>query len=137
MLNETWTHWKPLEHLASTYYVDSIISTGKTFKVNLYEEDDKDKKVTILFENSVFTYRYTYELFRTYLIFTLDGLYGKKFWADWRFFKVLNSEYLNWLSSQSVTNSNTLDLTHFSIITLDAVVDIIAGYEPKVILSSS
>ena len=136
MSNEIWTHWKPIEGLSTRYYVESIEFSDEDFKVILSEEDNQNKTVTILFENSVFTYRHTDETFRSNLIFILYETHGEDFLSKGRFFKVLNSEYLNWLSCQSVTNSNTLDLTHFSIITLDAVVDIIAGYEPKVILSN-
>ncbi len=55
------------------------------------------------------------------------------FLNGWTFFKVDNSNYVKWLSEQSHGISNHLSCTqHFSILGVDCVFDIIAGYEPKV-----
>jgi hypothetical protein len=47
-------------------------------------------------------------------------------------FKVANSEYLEWISNQSYGIAETEKLTHFSIIAVDSIIDIIAAYEPKI-----
>ena len=79
MSNEIWTHWKPIERLAARYYVDSIIFNEEGFKVILSEENNKDKKVDIIFENSVFAYRHINETFRYNLLLKLAEVYGREF----------------------------------------------------------
>ena len=136
MSKEIWTRWKPLENLASAYYIDILVDDLKCFKLILSEVKDESKKVTILFENYVLAYRNTDESFRQNLMAWLDKEYGGEFWCKWNFFKVSNSNYVSWLAEQSYDFSESEGIVHFSIIDIDCMVDIIANYEPKFMFSN-
>jgi len=62
----------------------------------------------------------------------IDERYGTEFYAEWTFFKVTNSEYIQWLSEQSYGIAESESLIHFSILAGDSIVDVIAAYEPKI-----
>ncbi len=93
---------------------------------------DPEKKVRILFKNGVDVYRNTNESFTNELIVNLGERYGRSFYADWPFFKVTNSEYLDWLSKTSSGISDTRPLKHFAILSVDSVLEIINDSEPEV-----
>ncbi|MBP6892597.1 hypothetical protein KBB68_03385 [Candidatus Babeliales bacterium] len=57
---------------------------------------------------------------------------NKDCYANWSFFKIVNSEYLAWLSEKSCTWSDQLKFIHFCIVGGDEVIDIVTNYEPKV-----
>ena len=136
MIVEQWIRWVPLENLASKYYVEDISDSFHGFKVILVEahnkEKNKEKKIEIFFKDSIWAYRNTYESFRIETLAFLKENYGTKFYGEWTFFKVINSTYLTWLSVESGTVTNDLNLIHFCIYSTEEVVDIVAGYEPIV-----
>ncbi|KKQ12044.1 MAG: hypothetical protein US22_C0004G0002 [candidate division TM6 bacterium GW2011_GWF2_36_6] len=129
---EQWIKWEPIKELSSTYYVDLVIDSKKEFKIILSEEKNPQKKIHIIFENSVYAYRNTYESFRQNTIHILKKQYGESFYINWTFFKITNSSYLSWLAEESYGITNELNFTHFSIIAANEIIDIIAGYEPRI-----
>jgi hypothetical protein len=62
----------------------------------------------------------------------IDEKYGTEFYSQWTLFKVTNSEYLEWISNQSFDIAESENLTHFAIVVVDSIIDIIAAYEPKI-----
>jgi hypothetical protein len=132
-MQENWTQWKPIEDLINNYYIESISdSIDDGVKILLFDAQNKKRKVLISFPNSVDSYRITDESF-TYL--TIDFLaerYGAKFFHDCAFFKIQDSKYLQWISQQSYGISEKLNFTHFCIIAIDSIIDVIANYEPTV-----
>lgn len=131
-MSEQWERWEPIRSLSSKYYIESISDSIKCFKITLCESDDERKKVEVVFEDSVHAYRSTDESFNLKTINTLDEQYGTKFYSNWTFFKVNNSEYTNWLSKQSYGIADSQPLIHFCLIASDSIVDVIAAYEPKI-----
>ena len=131
-----WIKWEPIEGLSSKYYINSILDGLEGLIVVLSDANDENKKVKVVFEDSVHTYRSTDESFRQSTINDLDEIYGTQFYSDWTFFKVTNSEYMQWLSAQSYSIIDSEPLIHFIFLAVDSVVDIIATYEPKVELFS-
>ena len=129
---EKWIKWEPVEGLYSTYYVDILVDSKKEFKIILSEEKNPQKKIQIIFENSVYAYRNTYESFRQNTIHILKKQYGESFYINWTFFKITNSSYLSWLAEQSYGITDEINLTHFSIIAANEIIDIVAGYEPTI-----
>jgi hypothetical protein len=131
-MNEQWIWWKPLEELAKNYYIDAVLDTNNDgFIIQLSEVKNEKKKIKIVFENSVAAYRNTSESFRLYLLEELEKKYGSRFYTEWSFFTVVNSEYLKWLSIQSEGITQDVDFTHFVIFGSDSVLEIICGYEPR------
>lgn len=72
------------------------------------------------------------KVFRQSTINDLDARYGMEFYSEWTFFKVVNSEYMQWLSKQSYSIVGSEPLIHFSFLAVDSIVDVIATYGPKV-----
>lgn len=132
MAAEQWHKWKPIEGLAKEYYIESIVDTIDGLKIVLFDAQDKKRKLFIIFHNSVDSYKRTDESFTGKTIYTLYQNYGKQFYKDWTFFKVENSEYLQWLSEQSDGFSTYRGLVHFVILAMDSMLDIVVDYEPEV-----
>ena len=130
MLNQTWIQWKPSEDLAPKYYIDSILDDLGSFEVILSCTEDRSIKIKIHFEDA-YSYRGTNKNFRKKLINLLDEKYGPEFVKECSFFKVTNSDYLDWFREESCGWCYDIAM-HFSIVAENYVLDIIASYEPKV-----
>lgn len=126
---EDWTRWEPAEGLSGRYYIDSFGMVGDhwDFVIMLCNEDNT-QKVEIRFEGAVVSYRYTNESYCFGIFGQLSKKYGDEFYSTWSFFKIHNSDYIQWIVSKSYDS----DFTHFCIIGGDEVIDIISTYEPKV-----
>lgn len=135
-MQEEWTRWKPIEGLAEKYDIDYILDGTNGLIIRVYEDNDPAKKIDVIFERYTDSYRHTKESFRSELIHSLDNKYGKSFYTKGTFFKVTGSEYIKWLSNASNTYSDMFPLIHFCILGVDSVVDVIARYEPTVIMIS-
>jgi hypothetical protein len=133
-MQEEWIRWKPIEGLAEKYDIDYILDGTSGLIIRLYDDKNPTKKIDVIFEQYADSYRHTKESFRSKLIHSLDDKYGNSFYAKGTFFKVTGSEYIKWLSEASSTYSEMFPLTHFSILGVDSVVDVIARYEPTVIM---
>jgi hypothetical protein len=136
-MNEIWTQWKPIDGLSYGYYIDAINDTFDGFSIWLAEEQERSKGVLVSFQNSVYAYRSTSEGFRQRTISMLNDNYEDNFYAQWSFFKVENSKYLQWLSQESFTLTDFLSVNHFVFIAQDSILDIAATYEPRVELISN
>lgn len=132
-MHEIWNRWEPVNNLAKKYYIESITERiDDKFKILLSDAEDEKKKVLISFPHGVDAHRNTNE---SYILSTLTSLkthYGTEFYSDWTFFKVENSEYLKWISEQSYGIYEDCKFTHFCILAVDSMVDIITNYEPTV-----
>ncbi|MGC2310232.1 MAG: hypothetical protein WA432_01265 [Candidatus Babeliaceae bacterium] len=128
---EKWIQWQPIPNLMKKYYIDSISDTFDGFIILLSDENNKSN-VRVMFENSIDAYRSTDESFRLKTIHDLGQYYGSSFYTQWTFFKVINSEYLHWLSEQSYKITDTLSFIHFSFIAADSILDVVTNYEPRV-----
>ena len=129
---EKWTQWKPIEGLASKYYIKSVSDEIEGFKIILVPLKPKQSSIEILFKDGVDSYLRIDESFRQKLIHEIDKEYGLEFYKNWTLFKVSNSRYLSWLSDQSYEWSNVYDFIHFSLIASDSTIDIVVNYEPEV-----
>jgi hypothetical protein len=131
---EQWERWEPISNLKKKYYIDDIIDTINGLSIIVSEEEDEGKKIHIYFKRNAYAYTVVDETFRMKLIDILSEKYGSQFYGRWTFFKVKNSPYLRWISEQSYKISESRHLTHFCLISVDSVMDIISSYEPEFIL---
>lgn len=131
-MSEQWVRWEPIQNLAQRYSIESISDTLDGFKIVLFEENAEQNKLQIFFDNSVDAYRSTYESFRQKIINDLHEKYGQSFYVNWSFFKINNSSYVQWLSEESYGITDMIGVMHFSIVTKEEIVDIIACYQPDV-----
>ena len=130
-MTEQWTRWEPISGLAAKHYIESMFDGIDGFKIVLSGADDETKRVQIVFKDSVLAYRSTYEGFKVNIFSDLSKRYGTNFYAQWSFFKVNNSNYLQWVLEQAGT-TDSLSCMHFCVFSSEAIVDIIATYEPIV-----
>ncbi len=131
-MSEQWVKWKPVNDLSPKYYIESMADGFDGFIIVLSDASDEKKKVKVIFEDSVHAYRSTDESFRQNTINVLNEIYGLQFYSKWTLFKVVDSEYMQWLSEQSYSIVDSQPLIHFSFLAVDSIVDVIAAYEPKV-----
>ena len=130
-MTEQWTKWEPAPALIKKYWIDAVLDTADDFSILLSDANNANK-IQVIFENSVDAYRNADETYRYKLICDLNEKYGGDFYGSWTLFKVLNSEYLKWISEQSCTISDNRSLQHFSFIAADSVLDVVAPYEPMI-----
>jgi hypothetical protein len=133
-MHEQWTRWEPILNLAKSYYIESVHNDKQGFKIILRDENYNNKSIEVMFENSVYSYACTDDTSIGTIINKLYSTYGAAFYRDWTFFKVSNSHYIQRLIEQSYDVIRSRPLIHFSFITVDSMLDIIADYEPKVVL---
>jgi len=133
-MSEKWTLWKPIPNLEDKYFIESMCDMMDGFHIIFApgERGSRAKKVKFFFEGSVTAFRITEEGCRVETIAYLDITYQENPYADWTFFKVENSSYLKWLSEQSSTISDHLNLQHICCITDDSFLDIATRYEPEI-----
>jgi hypothetical protein len=133
-MDEQWIKWEPIQGLSRHYCVDLVSDSFDGFLIQLSDAENEKNKVEIKFWNSVVAYRSTYETYRHHLLVDLNETYGSEFHAEWALFTVKNSDYIKWLSEQSYGISDSTTITHFSIIGGESIVDVIANYDPIVVL---
>lgn len=131
-MTENWIKWEPIHGLGKKYNIDSISDTAKEFSIVLSEYYNEKKKVHVVFEKSVASYRNTDESFRLTTMHSLGQKYSKEFYGEWTFFKVANSSYIQWLLDESYVNRYTQSFIHFSFIAGDSILDIVTTYEPTI-----
>ncbi len=131
-MEKQWHSWEPINGLKGDYYIESISNNRKGFEITLLKENDNKNKVIIIFENSVLTFRKTSESFRLDFLGRLGQEYGVNFFANHNFFKISHSAYIQQFLEESENALDIASLIHFLIMDDDTIIDIIAGYEPKV-----
>ena len=87
--------------------------------------EDETEKILLKWDGCVVSYTCSEESARSIL-------YDKQELTKWTFFKVENSSYLKCIEEQSLVIEQRNKLTHYCIIGINSVVDIIASYEPEV-----
>ena len=129
---ENWQKWEPINGLAKKYYIDGVIDDFYGFKIKLTNRDNEKSKLIISFNESVWAYRSAEEGLRLLTMENLAQKYGANFYTEWTFFKVLNSDYLNWIFKESYNTAPGSNLMHFCVVAMDDILEIIADYEPEV-----
>ena len=131
-MSKEWIKWEPfVPGIEGNYRFDNISDNENGFKL-VISQLNSEKKLEITFVNSIWAYKRTSESFRQNLFNILSEKYGDDFYTEWSFFKVTESDYLQWLSVESNTVTDQLKLSHFVIMTIDDVIDIAANYEPEI-----
>lgn len=129
-MQEQWVQWKPIKNLPNKYYIESISDNYKEFKIIFCNEKNSEEKLSMIFQGSIGSYKWTDETFRLKTLSYLDEHYPEDFYSKWTFFKVIHSPYLKMLSEESCGISDSRIFIHFSFIEHNAIFDIIASSEP-------
>lgn len=135
-MNEHWIKWEPFTYSETTYYyIEQINVNKKGLKIILVEDASETRTVQVFFKKAVVAYSSTDESFISGVLTCLNENYGKKFYGRWPFFKVANSKYIQRLSEKLGNSFNDSSrLIHFVFLAGDSMVDVIADYEPEVVL---
>ena len=131
-MTEQWVKWEPIKGLAPKYYINSVSDSIKGFEIILSESKNEKKGLRIFWQYSPDAYRSTNESYTNEIIVDLYNRYGRDFYGQWTFFKVENSEYLQWLSQKSSGISDYNKFTHYSILSSEYIMDIIDNSDPVV-----
>jgi hypothetical protein len=137
LIEENWTKWEPdgIE-LANNYYLESF-SYDDGLKIILKEQGG-GQTLQVLFDGQISAMRFADETMRLKLFDDLYNKYGKGFCRRWTFFKVEQSDCLQWLLSQSYEISDFYKIQHFVLIMdEDCVMEILVSYEPKIQIISN
>jgi len=129
---EQWTRWEPIAELAGKYFLEAINhdAQGLTILFSQYQADTKN--LNFFFDSSVQALRLADESFRLNTLYELERVYGGDFYEKSTFFKIKNSLYIQWLSKESCTIIDDLNVHHICCITSNIMLDIVVNYEPKI-----
>ncbi len=128
---EKWTRWEPVEGMQGKFFIENFQVSEKGLNIRLRSQQE-NKKIEIVFVNSVDAYRCTNESWCFDVIAAVMNTYGDDFYHNWRFFKIAHSNYAKSLSLTSCGLSDDQDFNHFCIVGDDEMIDILATYDPEV-----
>ena len=127
---EQWTRWEPIPNLAPMYYIKSVYDDINGLKIILSEYKNIHNELHITFKNSVDFFVKTDETFISSIMNDLYEKHNTKSYTEWSFFKVTNSRHIKMLSKQSYGVADSRDFMHFSFISIDSLLEVVADYEP-------
>lgn len=126
---EYWEKWIPIRGLPSTLYNDSLIDNSDGITLEFSDENEQNK-IIVKFDGCVLSYRNTDEGSLGKIFKFLDKQYGTDFYANWTFFKVKNSEYINWFHEVSLGMYKSEPIEHYVFLTPDDVIEILSTDSP-------
>ncbi|WP_427340828.1 hypothetical protein [Caloranaerobacter sp. DY30410] len=131
-MNEIWSRWKEELRLPKKLVLDSLIDNIDGLILKFSDEDDEGLQVKVVFEDHVLSYRNRDEGEFLRKFKYLGDTYGDKFYSNWSFFQVKNSEYIQWFNEENFGIHQNEDIRHYVFITVNDVVEILSVYEPKI-----
>lgn len=126
---EEWSKWKLSEKTLSKMYIEKLVNDKNGTLLIFKSEDEKDT-IEVLFDGSILSLRSTDEGKRLRTINFLEEKYGTDFYANWTFFKVKNSSYVEWFNQETYNIYATYDIGHYVFLTPDDIVEILSTYDP-------
>ena len=128
---EKWSRWELAPGLDPKYYLKDLVNDFDGLKLRLISDCDNTSGIDLLFK-SAWAYRVSDESFRLGTMYQLKLKYGIDFHTEWTFFKVDNSEYLDWFFKESDGISAAYEMAHYCLMGLESIVDIAASEDPVV-----
>jgi len=130
VIKESWKLWDPMKNLSKRYWVKDITLEKTILSIELSPDKGLGSMLYMKFNNGIKAYRYTNESFCFSKYGELADKYPTERIFHWTFYKATNTEYIKLFLKQSDTYDSAENLTHFAILGLDEIVDIIATEEP-------
>lgn len=128
---EEWTKWEPLEGISSKMHIEKLVD-DKNGTVLLFKHENENITLKVVFEHSTLSLRSTDEGRRLKTINFLDEKYGTEFYTKWTFFRVNNSNYVEWFNQETYNMYDAYNIVHYVFLTPDDVIEILSTYEPIV-----
>jgi len=124
-MTEQWIQWTPCEDLHGKYMIKKLTADANGLIVDLYAYNGDNHIIEVACKPYAQASRYNSKQWRLHdLCNQLSKSYGEEFHKNWTFFKVLDSEYLEWLDDESGTVSSYCGIMHFCVLAENGVVDI-------------
>lgn len=124
---EQWIKWEPIQDSTILYYMTNISYDTLGLTVLLEQQNNNNKKVSMLFDTHIASY-----VFTDFTYGSNKSKYVQILEKDQKFFTISHSNYLQRLSVQSCGISDTRNLVHFAIVTLDGIIEVASPFEPIV-----
>ena len=129
---EEWIKWEAVTGLSQKYDIKSVHDDFDGLTIVFSDKKNKKKEIHVIFDGWIACYRSADETYMDHRVRNLFSKYGSNFFCDWTFFKVINSEYLQYISETSGTISDHTPLIQFAFFTDDSIFEILVAYEPKI-----
>ena len=130
-MTEKWAKWEPIEGIPTKMFIEKLVD-DKNGTLLVFKSEDENVTIQVLFEDSILSLRSTDEGRRLKTINLLDEKYGTDFYTKWTFFKVTNSDYVEWFNQETYDMYAAYNIGHYVFLTPDDVVEILSTYEPNV-----
>lgn len=129
---ENWFEWKPNTgvNLLTKYKVEAIYDVIGAFYIILKPIQNEEKKIKILYEQSVESYRRTN---RTLMKKSLSKFICEEKTTTIPCYKVENSSYARRLADESFGVIEVSEFIHLVFAGENDIVDVVACYEPKIV----
>jgi len=121
-----YEQWKPIDGLPEVLYVEGLHDDYEGVRILLKGEQEDGKMLVIKFDPAL-SYRNTDEGDRHILAREHPEVRG-----TWSLFKAEQSEFIDWFNRENQNIRNDLNIVHYLIVTESDVIDILAGFPPKV-----
>lgn len=128
---ELWSKWDPTDYLSNKFCVDSIQDEGNSLILTLSTTKLEQKgKLQITFSNIAY-YSRTEENACLDIISSIHSKYGEEMYQR-TFFKISNSSLIQKLKRELNNNLFPPDLTHFSFVETNSIIDVLTSFTPEV-----
>lgn len=125
MLNEQWSRWEPQSNLATQYILENFVDgLDCKFEITLTEALTPHKKLLVKFEHNPYMYKNSNIEYKQKTLKTLQELLGQDF-TNWAFFKVSNSNYIEWVVRHASGIYEANKFIHFVFVTRNSMIEII------------
>ena len=132
-MQENWIVWNPSNLPKGEYVVTDFVQNVDGVKIIL---DDEKNIVEIFFDGTPSIIRISNEGLRMRTgREVLQKYYDDYFFRDWFLFKVENSKLSKWAEEESCGFYEAKQLTHYCIVTIEELIDVLASFEPIVTVS--
>lgn len=131
-MKEKWIKYKTDINIPTNITMKWLLDYSEALCITFEIEDKLNSFINVTFDAGVLVYRNRDESdFLKKMNFLTDN-YGSRFYIDWRFFKVTNSEFIHWFVDQNYNMFKVDDILHFVFITNDEVIEVLSFTNPKV-----
>ena len=129
---EHWHAWQPLKKMTGKYYIKSYTNNDFCSLVIVLEKYNVEQQTEVrIFIDSVEAYRVINESYRLKLWVYLSNTH-KELNREWPLFRIEDSTFLNFLSEESQTISDSIHFKHYCIMDSEWSIDIATPTEPLV-----
>ena len=119
MLKEQWIKWQLPANKAIAYRFHSFTENSKESTILLVDSDNAARKLEVTPQGLVLAYRKV-------------SFPSKQDIVNWPIFKIINSNFVQFLSDESYGIFSSNDFNHFTLITIDSTIDVVCGLEPVI-----